>query len=115
MSSTWRIGVLFSRTGVTAGIETTQLNATLLAVEEVNAAGGVLGRPIEPVHHDPHSSLRLFRRLAERLLIDDGVRNVFGRSMSSTRKAVLPAIEARGGLLFYPTLYEGFEYSSRCI
>jgi branched-chain amino acid transport system substrate-binding protein len=115
MTDSWRIGVLFSRSGVTAAIESTQANATLLAVEEINRSGGVLGRPIEPVVYDPASSPRQFRALAARLLTEDNVRILFGCYMSSTRKAVLPEVEAHRGLLFYPTLYEGFEYSSRCI
>ena len=52
-TGSWRVGVLFSQTGVTSAIERTQLNATLLAIEEINAGGGVLGRPIEPVMYDP--------------------------------------------------------------
>lgn len=115
MTDVWRIGVLFSQSGVTAAIETTQAHATMLAIEEINAAGGVLGRPIEPVVYDPASSPRLYRTLAARLLTEDKVRIIVGCYMSSTRKAVLPEVEAHRGLLFYPTLYEGFEYSSRCI
>jgi len=111
----WRVGVLFSQTGVTAAIERTQLNATLLAIDELNKAGGVLGRPIRPVQYDPASSPKRFRALAEHLLTVDRVRIIFGCYMSSTRKAVLPVVEAYRGLLFYPTLYEGFEYSPHCI
>ncbi|MEJ8570069.1 transporter substrate-binding domain-containing protein [Microbaculum marinum] len=111
----WPVGVLFSQSGVTAAIERTQLNATILAIEEINAAGGILGKPLSPVVYDPQSNPKRFRALAEKLLISDGVRIVFGCYMSSTRKAVLPVVEARDGLLFYPTLYEGFEYSKNCI
>ena len=82
---TWRVGVLFSQTGVTAAIERSQLNATLLAVEEINKAGGVLGRPIEPDIYDPASNPKQFRSLAERLLTIDRVRLIFGCYMSSTR------------------------------
>src|SRR6201996_5691523 len=114
-SGSWRVGVLFSQTGVTAGIERTQLNATLLAIEEINATGGVLGRPIEPVMYDPASDPKKFRGFAERLFQVDRIRLLFACYMSSTRKAVLPAVEAHRGLLFYPTLYEGFEYSQHCI
>jgi branched-chain amino acid transport system substrate-binding protein len=112
---TWRVGVLFSQTGVTAAIERSQLNGTLLAVDEINKAGGVLGRPIEPNIYDPASNPKQYRALAERLLTADRVRLIFGCYMSSTRKAVLPVVEAFRGLLFYPTLYEGFEYSLHCI
>jgi branched-chain amino acid transport system substrate-binding protein len=101
---TWRVGVLFSQTGVTAAIERSQLNATLLAVDEINKAGGVLGRPIEPNIYDPASNPKQFRALAERLLTADRVRLIFGCYMSSTRKAVLPVVEAFRGLLFYPNI-----------
>jgi branched-chain amino acid transport system substrate-binding protein len=111
----WRVGVLFSETGVTAAIERTQRAATLLAIQQINAAGGVLGRMIEPIAYDPSSTPRRYRELAITLCDDDNVRVVFGCHMSSTRKAALPVIEARGAILFYPTLYEGFEYSRNCI
>ena len=115
ISGNWRVGVLFSQSGATQAIERTQLNATLLAIDEINAAGGVLGRPIEPVIHDPGSDPKKSRSFAERLFQVDRVKLVFGCYMSSTRKAVLPVVEAHRGLLFYPTLYEGFEYSRHCI
>ncbi len=114
-SEPWRVGVLLSQTGVTAAIERTQLNATLLAIEEVNAKGGILGRAIEPVIYDPASTPVLHRRLAERLLTQDRVKLIFGCYMSSSRKMAIPVVEALRGLLFYPTLYEGFEYSPNCI
>ncbi len=111
----WRFGVLFSRSGVTAAVETTQLNATVLAVASINANGGIKGRPVELVAYDPASDPKQFRAFAEQLLSKDRVRLIFGCYMSSTRKAVLPVVEAYRGLLFYPTLYEGFEYSPNCI
>ncbi len=111
----WQVGVLFSQTGVTAGIERTQLQGTLLAIEELNAAGGVNGREIVPVIHDPASDPGRFGALAERLLAEDRVTAIFGCYMSSTRKAVLPVVERRNGLLLYPTLYEGFECSRNVI
>jgi branched-chain amino acid transport system substrate-binding protein len=115
VSEPWRVGVLFSETGVTAAIEQTALNATLLAVDEINATGGVLGRRIEPVCYDPAAVPKNYRLLAERLLTTDHVRIIFGCYMSSTRKLTIPIVEARRGLLFYPTHYEGFEYSTQCI
>lgn len=111
----WRIGILFSQTGLTASIERTQLQATQLAIEEINASGGVLDLPLEPVIYDPASNPRRYRMLADQLLVVDRVRLVFGCYMSSGRKSVLPAVEAHRGLLFYPTLYEGFEYSPHCV
>jgi branched-chain amino acid transport system substrate-binding protein len=114
-SRSWRVGVLYSQTGVTAAIERTQLNGTLLAIEEINANGGIVGRPIEAVMYDPASDPKKFRTFAERLFQVDRIRLLFACYMSSTRKAVLPVVEAHRGLLFYPTLYEGFEYSRHCI
>lgn len=111
----WAVGVLFSETGVTAAIERSQRNAALLAIEEINKTGGVLDRPLRPIAYDPASDPKQYRALAERLLTVDRVRVIFGCYMSSTRKAVLPAVEAYRGVLFYPTLYEGFEYSPHCI
>src|SRR5258707_2170553 len=111
----WRVGILFSQTGVTSAIEQSQLNATLLAIEEINSGGGVLDRMIRPVIYDPASDPKQFRALAERLFQVDRIRLLFGCYMSSTRKAVLPVVESHRGLLFYPTLYEGFEYSRHCI
>jgi ABC-type branched-subunit amino acid transport system substrate-binding protein len=112
---TWRVGVLFSRSGATAVSETEHFFGTALAIEELNNAGGVLGRPIEPVAYDPTSDPLTYRRYAERLLGDDGVNVIFGCSTSSCRKAVLPVVERRNGLLWYPSLYEGFEYSPNVI
>lgn len=112
---TWRVGVLFSTTGVTAAVERTQQAATLLAIEEINESGGVLGLPIEPVLYDPESRPKRYGELAKVLCDEDGVAVIFGCHMSSTRKAVLPVVEAHRALLFYPTLYEGFEYSPNCV
>ena len=114
-SGPWRVGILFSQTGVTSAVEQSQLNATLLAIEEINSGGGVLDRMIEPVIYDPASDPKQFRALTERLFQLDRIRLLFGCYMSSTRKAVLPVVESHRGLLFYPTLYEGFEYSRHCI
>ena len=111
----WRVGLLFSQTGVTAGIEQNALQASLLAIEEINAAGGVLDRRIEPIITDPESAPKKHQTLAERLLNVDRVKLIFGGYMSSSRKMAIPAVEASRGLLFYPTLYEGFEYSPNCI
>ncbi len=111
----WRVGVLWSQTGVTAVIEESQLKGTLLAIEEVNEAGGINGRELVPVIYDPASEPANFARLADRLLTEDGVTTIFGCYTSSSRKAVLPVVERRNGLLWYPTLYEGFEYSPNVI
>jgi branched-chain amino acid transport system substrate-binding protein len=88
---------------------------TALAIQEINQAGGILGREIEVVAYDPGSQPETYRKLADRLLTEDGASVIFGCSTSAERKAVLPAIERRNGLLWYPSLYEGFEYSPNVI
>lgn len=111
----WRIGLLFSTTGSTANVERAQLNATMLAIDEINANGGVLGRELKPASYDCASDPKRFRQVAERLISDEGVRLLVGCYMSSCRKAVLPTIESFRGLLLYPTFYEGFEYSAQTV
>jgi len=111
----WRVGVLYSRTGVTAVTESEHFFGTALAIEEINQAGGVLGRLLEPVVYDPKGSPEEYRRLASRLLMEDDVNVIFGCSTSSSRKAVLPVIERTNALLWYCSIYEGFEYSPNVI
>jgi len=111
----WRVGVLFSRTGFMKVIEDTQLRGTLTAIDEINDAGGINGRPIEPVLYDPGSESAAFGRCAKRLMVEDGISTIFGCYTSSSRKAVLPVIERLNGLLWYPTIYEGFEFSPNVI
>ena len=114
-SSPWRVGVLFAQTGCTSDIETTQLDGTLLAIEEINAAGGVNGREIQPIVYDPGSGTIPYAYLAKKLLAEDGVTSIFGCYTSASRKAILPVVERLNGLLWYPTPYEGFEYSPNVI
>lgn len=110
-----KVGVLYSETGVTAAVESSQVLATLLAIEDINAAGGINGREVVPVRYDPQSTPERYRVFAERLVSADNVKIIFGCYMSSTRKAVIPVVERWNRLLFYPTLYEGFEFSHNLI
>ena len=110
-----KVGVLFSKTGVTSMIGRSQFQGTLLAVEEINEGGGINGRELVPISYDAQSSPVLYASLAEQLIIKDKVNVIFGCYMSSSRKAVLPIVEKWDKLLFYPTLYEGFEFSSNII
>ena len=114
-NSPWRVGVLFAQTGCTGDVERTQLQGTRLAIEEINAAGGVNGREIEPVVYDPGSGTIPHAYLAKKMLTEDGVSSIFGCYTSASRKAVLPVVERLNGLLWYPTPYEGFEYSPNVI
>ena len=111
----WSVGVLFSRTGCLSAIEETQFRGTMTAIDQINRAGGVNGRELLPVVHDPASDVGLFRAYAYRLMVEEGVQTIFGCYSSSSRKAILPLIERLNGLLWYPTLYEGFEYSPNVI
>lgn len=110
-----RIGILFSETGVTSTIGLSQLQGALLGIDEINEAGGIDGRELVAVRYDPQSTPSRYAELTERLIVQDGVNVIFGCYMSSSRKAVIPVIEKWNKLLFYPTLYEGFEYSSNVI
>ncbi|MEZ0213719.1 MAG: transporter substrate-binding domain-containing protein [Xanthobacteraceae bacterium] len=109
------IGTLYSATGATAFVERTQLNATLLAIEEVNAAGGIAGREVKPLCYDAQSDPARFASLAEYMLDEDRVDLLVGCYMTNTRQAVVPVVERRGSLLSYAAPYEGFEYSPNVI
>ena len=111
---TIKIGVLFSESGITSLIEKSQKKASLLAVNEINEKGGLLGKKIEVLSTDPASTPYLYAKHAAELL-EQGCTAIFGCYMSSSRKAVLPVVESKNSLLFYPTLYEGFEYSNNCL
>ena len=110
-----RVGIMYSETGVTSTIGLSQLQGALLGIDEINEAGGINGRELVAVRYDPQSTPSRYAELAERLIVQDGVNVIFGCYMSSSRKAVIPVIEKWNKLLFYPTLYEGFEYSSNVI
>jgi branched-chain amino acid transport system substrate-binding protein len=110
-----RVGVLFSATGVTSTIGMSQWHGAMLAIDEINEAGGINGRELVPVHYDPQSNPQRYAQLAEQLIVEDKVNVIFGCYMSSSRKAVIPIIEKWNKVLFYPTLYEGFEYSANVI
>ena len=109
-----KVGVLHSLSGTMAISETALKDVMLFLIEEQNARGGVLGRPLEPVVVDPASDWPLFAEKARELLEQERVDVVFGRWTSVSRKSVLPVFEELNGMLFYPVQYEG-EESSRNI
>ena len=108
---TIKVGVLHSLSGTMAISETVLKDVTLMAVEEINAKGGVLGKKLEPVVVDPASNWPLFAEKARQLLTQDKVAVVFGCWTSVSRKSVLQVFEELNGLLFYPVQYEGEELS----
>ncbi len=106
-----RIGVLHSLTGTMAVSEKPLVDAVRLAVEEINAAGGLLGRPVAMVVVDGRSDWSHFAAEAERLIAVDKVSALFACWTSACRKAVKPVVEQHRHLLFYPVQYEGLEQS----
>ncbi len=113
-SDTIKIGILHSLSGTIAIIETSLHNAELLAIEEINAKGGVLGKKIVPVVEDPQSLVQVFAEKSKKLLLEDKVAAVLGCYTSASRQSVLPVFEEYNGLLLYPTLYEAQECSKNC-
>jgi urea transport system substrate-binding protein len=114
-ADTIKVGVLFSLTGTTAIVEESLHKATILAIEEINASGGIAGKRIEVVEEDPASDPATFAAKARKLVLNDKCVTVFGSYTSASRKAVLPVFEKRKNLYFYPTLYEGRECSKNVI
>lgn len=110
-----RVGVLHSLTGTMAISEKPVVEATLLAIDEINQAGGVLGRKIEPLVRDGASDWDRFAMQAEKLIRDDKVSVVFGCWTSASRKTVRPVFERYHHLLLYPVQYEGLEESPNII
>ncbi len=110
-ADTIKVGVLHSLSGTMAISETVLKDVTLMAIDEINAKGGVMGKKLEPVVVDPASNWPLFAEKAKQLISQDKVAVMFGCWTSVSRKSVLPVVEELNGLLFYPVQYEGEELS----
>jgi urea transport system substrate-binding protein len=108
-ADTIKVGILHSLSGTMAISETTLKDTALMAIEEINAKGGVLGKKLEPVVVDPASNWPLFAEKARQLVTQDKVAVVFGCWTSVSRKSVLPVFKELNSLLFYPVQYEGEE------
>src|SRR6476646_3176752 len=108
---TVKVGILHSLSGTMAISETVLKDTALMAIDEINAKGGVLGKKLEPVVVDPASNWPLFAEKTKQLLTQDKVAVIFGCWTSVSRKSVLPVVEEQNGLLFYPVQYEGEELS----
>ncbi|MCW0181879.1 MAG: urea ABC transporter substrate-binding protein [Zavarzinia sp.] len=109
------VGILHSVTGTMAISETGSVQAEKLAIEQINAMGGVLGRKIKYIQEDGASDWPTFAEKAKKLLVNDKCASVFGCWTSASRKAVLPVFEQYNGMLYYPTFYEGLEQSKNVI
>lgn len=109
------VGQLHSATGTMAISETGSIQAEQLAIDQINAMGGILGRKIKVIKEDGASDWPTFAEKSKKLLVNDKVACVFGCWTSASRKAVLPVFEKENGLLYYPTFYEGLEQSKNVI
>ena len=112
---TVKVGLLHSLTGSMAISEKSVRDAEVLAIKEINAAGGVNGKQIEYFEEDGASEPSTFATKAEKLIDSEGVSTIFGCWTSSSRKAVKPIVEEYGSLLWYPVQYEGMESSSNIV
>lgn len=108
---TVKVGILHSLSGTMAISEVSLRDAELMAIEEINKSGGLLGKKIEPVIEDGASDWPTFAEKAKKLLQKDKVAAIFGGWTSASRKAMLPVVEQNNGLLWYPVQYEGMESS----
>ncbi|MBV8509390.1 MAG: transporter substrate-binding protein, partial [Xanthobacteraceae bacterium] len=109
------VGILHSVTGTMAISETGSVEAEKLAIDQINASGGVLGRKIKFIQEDGASDWPTFAEKAKKLLVNDKCASVMGCWTSASRKAVLPVFEQYNGMLYYPTFYEGLEQSKNVI
>src|SRR5437899_2528454 len=111
-----KVGIMHSLTGFMAISEVSLKDVELMAIDEINKAGGVLGKQIEPIVEDPASDFaKGFPEKARKLLLDDKVAAVFGCWTSASRKSVLGIFEQNNGMLYYPVQYEGNECSKNVV
>ncbi|NJK30529.1 MAG: transporter substrate-binding protein, partial [Acaryochloris sp. SU_5_25] len=108
---TIKVGILHSLSGTMEISEKTVVDAELLAIEEINANGGVLGKQIEFVKEDGASNWDTFKEKAEKLIDQDKVVTVFGCWTSASRQSVKEVFESKNHMLWYPVQYEGQECS----
>ncbi len=110
-----KVGILHSLTGTMAISEKSVVDAELMAIDEINAKGGVLGRQIQPIVVDGKSNWPHFAKMAEQLITQDKVSAIFGCWTSASRRTAKPIFEKYGHLLFYPVQYEGLEQSPNIV
>ncbi|QDU61838.1 Aliphatic amidase expression-regulating protein [Planctomycetes bacterium Pan216] len=110
-----KVGILHSKTGTMAISEASMIDAEVMALEEINRQGGILGRPIEWSIKDGESDWPTYAERAEELITEDGVCTIFGCWTSASRKTVKPVVEKHDHLLIYPMAYEGLEQSKNIV
>lgn len=112
---TIKVGLLWSATGNLAVIENDSTQVALYAIDEINAAGGVAGKMIEPIVIDAKSDIKVYSEKISQLILKDRVISTFGGYTSASRRAVAPIVMARDHLFYYPTCYEGRECTQNII
>jgi urea ABC transporter urea binding protein len=110
-----KIGILHSLSGTLTVSERPLQQLLVMMIEQLNRAGGLLGRPVEAAIMDPRSDPEAYAAQAEALLCEHGVAAIFGCWTSASRKRVLPVLERHNGLLFYASQYEGEEQSPHVV
>ncbi len=110
-----KIGILHSLTGPFAAYEKPIVDATILAIEEINAQGGVLGHTLKSIIRDGQSDATHFAQEAQSLITQEKVAAIFGCWSSVDRKAVKPIVEQYNSFLFYPVQHEGLEDSPNIV
>ena len=110
-----KIGLLFSQSGTMANNESLLKDTALMTIDQINAKGGVLGRPLAGVVVNPASDWPMYAQLGKKLILQDKVAATFGCWTSVSRKSVLPVVEAQDSLLFYPLHFEGEEQSKNVV
>jgi len=108
---TIKVGILHSLSGTMTASERPLQELAVMLIEQRNASGGLLGRPMEPIILNPRSDAKIYAEQARALLVEHRVAAIFGCWTSASRKEVLPVVERENGLLFYPSQYEGEETS----
>jgi urea ABC transporter urea binding protein len=110
-----QVGILHSLTGTMSFSEAPMVDAAIMAVDEINQAGGVLGSQVVPLVEDCRSDAEVYAARTRRLIEKEGLRHFFGCWTSASRKAVKPHVEEAGALLWYPVQYEGLEESAQIV
>jgi urea transport system substrate-binding protein len=110
-----KLGLLFSQSGTMANGESLLKDTALMTIDQINAKGGVMGRPLQGVVVDPASDWPMYAQLAKQLTLRDHCAALFGCWTSVSRKSVLPVVEAEDNLLFYPLHFEGEEQSKNVV
>lgn len=110
-----KVGILHSLSGTMAISERSLVDAELMAIDEINESGGLLGKQVEPIVVDGKSDDQTFQKQAEELIEKENVCSIFGCWTSASRKEVLPVVEKHNHLLWYPVQYEGLEQSSNIV